>query len=106
MDQDEIRAVAQAIADAHWGRPGANCQGHIDSAKTIIAGLDALMALRGAQTMKALKATPKVTTEPAALALPVAPAAPHPEPIADVLPPSDPAPANVTPIKPKRGKKF
>lgn len=105
MDMDEVRAVAQAIADAHWGRPGANCQGHIDSAKSLIAGIDALMALRGAATMKSLKATPKATVEPAAIVMPVAPVAALGIGGADdPLPPPEPPPANVTPIK-KKGKK-
>lgn len=106
MDTNEIQAVAQAITDAHAHKPGLDCAGRLDDAKTIIAAFDAIQRHRGAKGKSAVKEAPPAPapeTEP-----PAAPVVATPEPMAPAAiqdaPVDTPAP-NVTPIKPKKGKK-
>lgn len=49
VKDDEVRVVAQAITDAHAKRPGGDCEGRLDDAKTIIAAVDALTRHRKLQ---------------------------------------------------------
>ena len=77
MTGDELTAVAQAITDAHANKPGLDCAGRIDDAKTIIAAFDAIQRYRAASAKPAAKAIP----DPAPLIEPAPPAA-------DVAPPT------------------
>lgn len=66
VDDDEIQAVAQAIADAHHRKPGADASGRLDDARTIIAAIDALVHHRAhdASTKKdASKNASKVSSD-------------------------------------------
>jgi len=98
QDDDEIRAVAQAIADCHAKVPGLDCEGRLDDAKTIIAAFDALVAFRGGKLLaEAAKPRPSAPAHvPAADPAPPPPAAEDTD--ADMA-------ANVTPLPKKRTPK-
>lgn len=58
VKDDEIQVVAQAIADAHHRKPGADASGRLDDARTIIAAIDALVRHRQADaSTKSAKAS-------------------------------------------------
>jgi hypothetical protein len=97
MHPDEIRAVAQAITDAHANKPGNDHTGRIDDAKTVIAAFDAIAKLRAKAEPKAPKAAAPAPT----------PVEPTPAPVVAEPPPTPASELdNVTPIKPKaKGKK-
>jgi len=85
MTGDELTAVAQAITDAHANKPGLDCAGRLDDAKTIIAAFDAIMAHRAARDAKATaKPAAKATPAPQPDPVPLIETAP---PVADVVPP-------------------
>lgn len=92
MNAEEIQRVAQAITDAHAHKPGLDCSGHTDSAKTIIAAFDAIQSFRSRPEPKAAKVA----------------AQPQPEPVIEAavdVPDGIPAP-DLAPAKPKaKGKK-
>lgn len=91
MNSDEIRAVAQAITDAHANKSGNDCSGRTDDAKTMIAAFDAIQAFRAGREAKITKAVAVVAEAKIEAAVEAAV--------------SDPD-TNVTPIKPKaKGKK-
>jgi len=91
MHPDEIKAVAQAITDAHANKPGNDYTGRIDDAKTVIAAFDAIAKFR---------AKPEPRAPKTAVPTP-APVEPTPASVVDEPSPA-PAPelGNVTQIKP------
>ncbi len=105
MHPDEIKAVAQAITDAHANKPGNDYTGRIDDAKTVIAAFDAIAKFR---------AKPEPRAPKTAVSTP-APVEPTPAPVVDEQPPApahddatdDGSTQQVEPLaKPKgRGKK-
>jgi len=80
MNGDELTAVAQAITDAHANKPGLDCSGRRDDAKTISAAVDAIPRYRADRANLAAKATPAPQPDP----VPSIEPAP---PVADVEPP-------------------
>ena len=91
MNADEIRAVAQAITDAHANKPGNDPDGRMDDAKTMIAAFDAIQAFRSAREKKITKAVAVVAEAKIEAAVEAAVSAPD---------------TNVTQIQPKaKGKK-
>lgn len=106
MDATEIEIVAQAITDAHARTPGLDCSGRLDDAKTIIAAFDAIQRHRvpkGKSAVKEAPPAPAPDPEPQAASVAATPEPTAPAAIQDAL--ADPPASNVTPIKPKRGKK-
>jgi len=75
MTGDELTAVAQAITDAHANKPGLDCAGRHDDAKTIIAAFDAIQRYRAERAKPVAKATPAPHPDPVPLIEPAPPSA-------------------------------